>query len=121
MAGRAAPWSRAAAKTASMIASPRHGRAASWIATNSQSRVDRLECPGDRIGALGPALDHLDIHEGDAGSIAALEQLAILGRDRQDHLADVVAVDERLDRVEPDGPSVQLGVDLLLLGVAESR
>ena len=48
--------------------------------------VDHLESPGDRVGALGAALDHLDVHERDAGPVAPLEQLAVLRRDRQDDL-----------------------------------
>ncbi len=83
--------------------------------------VHHLERLGDRVGPLGPSLDHLDVHERHAGAVAPLEQLAVLSGDRQDHLADVVPVHERLDRPKPDRPAVELGVDLLLLRVAESR
>ncbi len=84
-------------------------------------RVDKLERAGDGVGALGPAVDHLDVHERHAGAVAALEHLAILGGDRHDDLADVVAVDERLDRPQPDGSPIELGIDLLLLRVAKPR
>ena len=70
---------RAAAKTASMISAPRHGRAASWIATNSQRGSTASSALATVSDRSAPALDHPDIHEGDAGAVAALEQLAILG------------------------------------------
>ena len=53
--------------------------------------------------------------------VAAIEHLAILGGDRHDDLGDVVAIDKRLDRAQPDGPAIELGIDLLLLRVAEPR
>ena len=84
-------------------------------------RVDELERAGDGVGTLGPAVDHLDVHERHAGAVAALEHLAILGGDRHDDLGDVVAVDKRLDRPQPDGSPIELGIDLLLLRVAEPR
>ncbi len=83
--------------------------------------VHHLQRLGDRVGPLGSALDHLDIHEGHAGAVSPLEQLAILPSDRQDHLADVIPVHERLDGPKPYGPPVELLVDFLLLRVAESR
>ena len=98
----------------------KHGRAASCTAMYSQASLDDLERAGDRVAALCAAFDHLDVHESHVGPIAALEELAVLGGDRHDDLRDVVAIDERLDGTQPDRTPFQLGVDLLLLRVAES-
>ncbi len=75
----------------------------------------------DRIGAGFAAFDNLDVHERDTGAISPFKELAVLGRDRQDDLRDVIAVDERLGSPEPNGPADEIGVDFLLFGIAKSR
>ena len=77
-------------------------------------RVDPLQAGRDRVEALGAPIDDLDIKERDVGPIAPVEPLAILRRDGDDQLRHVLAVDERLDGPEPDGPTADLVVDLLL-------
>ena len=99
----------------STSSSVRQGRAASWIATNSQAGRTPLECPGDGVGPLGPALDDVEVQERDLVAVAAVEQLAILGRDRHDDLLDFAVREERVEGAEPDGAALELGVDLLLL------
>ena len=84
--------------------------------------VHDLERPGDRVGPLRAAVDDLDVQEGDVRlGTGSSNSSRSSGRDDDDRLGDVVAVDERLDRPEPDGAAVELGEDLLLLRVAEPR
>ena len=84
-------------------------------------RPDPLERPGDGVGPLGASLDHVEVEERDLVAIPPVEQLAILGRDRHDDLLDLAVGEERVEGAEPDGPALELGVDLLLLRVAEPR
>jgi hypothetical protein len=85
------------------------------------TRVDVLESARDTFVPLGAAVDDVNIHEGNAGPISTLEEVAVFGGDGHDDLGNVVAVDERLNGVQPDSTARQFTVDLLLLGIAKPR
>ena len=120
-ASKAAPCSRAAEKTALTML---FGQAGPGRVVDGHELADRphpLECPGDRVGPLRAAVDHVEVQEGGLVVITPIEQLPILGRDRHDDLLDFSMSEERVQGAEPDGPALELGVDLLLLGIAEPR
>ncbi len=75
---------------------------------------------GDRLGPLGAAFDHVDAQDRHVGAELELEVLAILWRDHDDRLLDVVAVDELLGRVQPHGLVGQRRKRLLVVLVVEA-
>src|SRR5262245_6388661 len=74
---------------------------------------------GDGVKSLGPAQDHLDVHEDDIGPVAALKQFLVIRGNDKENLDDVVAGNEQFGGAQPDGAAVEIGVRLFLL-VAEA-
>jgi len=65
--------------------------------------LDPSQRSGHRIGTLRAAVDHFDSQDRDVRGELEIEILAVLRRDHQDGLHDIVAVEEPLGRVQPDG------------------
>ena len=84
-------------------------------------RPHPLERAGDRVGPFRTSVDDVEVQEGGLVVITSIEQLPILRRDRHDDLLDFSMSEEGIQGPEPDGPALELGVDLLLLGIAEPR
>ena len=90
------------------------------MATNWQTGRTRSSA-GDRVGPFRTSVDDVEVQEGGLVVITSIEQLPILRRDRHDDLLDFSMSEEGIQGPEPDGPALELGVDLLLLGIAEPR
>ena len=83
-------------------------------------RVHRFQGPGDRVDPLVTSFEHGDVQKRHVCPRPSLEEFAVLRGDGEQNLPDILPVHERFDSPQPDGPSVEIGKDLLLLRVPKS-
>ena len=81
---------------------------------------DLSQCIGDRIRSLISARDYIDAQDCDVRCELTIEALTVLGRDDNDQLLDIVAVQKLFGRVKPDGTIVQRHEGLAVVGVVET-
>ena len=99
----AAPLFSAARNTSSTQASIQARPSGVVNANELDVRLHPRQGRGHRIGAFGSALNDVYPQDGHVRAELEVETLAVLGRDDDDDLGHVVALQKPLGRVQPDG------------------